>query len=184
MYRRLLQLSLAAAVASAPLALHADSMTGQFAITGTVQNSGTTLVLGTGAVVGTGTQTGTFLTLLSAGQAVTAPTADIPYSPYSANSFYFGIGPVTGTLETLTETTVGSTLDFSGVANLASSGFTDTLADYSFSVPSSGTAQFTATFVALAPPSAVPEPSSIALLGSGMLGLVGSTVRKFRNAKA
>ena len=188
MYRRFLQLTIAtAALASAPLVLHADPlMTGQFSITGTVENVGTTLMFDAGdIVVGTGTQTGTFLTLLSNGEALTGGTANVPYSPYTANSSFFAIGGSTliVTLESLGVSGKGP-LDFSGVADLTSSGFADTLADYSFSIPASGSTTFTATFTAEAAPPTVPEPSSLALLGSGILGLAGTAVRKFRSARA
>ncbi len=185
MYRRFLQLTIAAALVSAPLVLHADPlMTGQFSITGTVENVGTTLMFTAGdVVVGTGTQTGTFLTLLSNGEAVTAPSANIPYSPYTAGSYFFQIGSLTVTLDSLGVSGKGP-LDFSGVADLTASGFADTLANYSFSIPASGSTDFTATFIAEAAPPAVPEPSSLALLGSGILGLAGTAVRKFRSARA
>jgi hypothetical protein len=189
MYRRIVQLTLAAALVSAPLVLHADPiMTGQFSITGTVQNVGTTLMFDAGdVVVGTGTQTGSFLTILSSGEPLTGGTANIPYSPYVPSSFFvIGTSPsdLVVILTTLSETTMGSTLDFSGVATLSTTGFADTLANYSFTVPSSGDADFTATFIAEVPPPTVPEPSSLALLGSGVFGLAGAAARKLRNARA
>jgi PEP-CTERM motif-containing protein len=190
MYRRILQLTMAAALVSAPLVLRADPiMTGQFSVTGTVQNVGTTLEFSpSDIVVATGSETGSFLTILSNGEPLTNGTANFGSSAYVPGSAFFAIGTDPGalivTLESLNLTTVGSTLDFSGVANLSTTGFANTLADYSFSTPSSGVSQFTATFIAEAAPSAVPEPSSLALFGSGVLGLIGTGVRKFRSARA
>ena len=106
-----------------------------------------------------------------------------PYNPYTPDSAFFFIGPLTVTLDTLNETTVGSTLDFSGVATLAASGFINTLANYSFNTPASGISTFTATAIVPTAPS-VPEPSTVALFGTGALGLAGFVTRKFRTVRA
>jgi hypothetical protein len=184
MYRRLLQLTMAAALVSAPLALHADPvMTGQFSITGTSQNLNSTLTFSPGAVTGTGTQTATFSTLLTDGEMVTSNSGTVAYDPYPGG-YFFNIGGLHVVLDSLTGVDGKGTIDFSGVADLSAAGFADTLADYSFSIPDSGPTTFDAVFVALAAPSAVPEPSSLALLGSGILGLVGAGAKKFRSARA
>jgi hypothetical protein len=185
MYKRFLQLSLIAALIAAPIALRADSiMTGQFAINGTVQNSGNTLTFANGTLrIGTGTQTGSFTTLLTDGEFVTGGSPSISYNPYTANSGFLTVGTLVVTLQSLNEMTVGSVLNFSGVANLSATGFADTLANYSFSTSATGSSPFTATFIAQAAPSSVPEPSSLALFGSGALGLAGFAARKFRSAR-
>ena len=185
MQRLLASLTLVAMLLLAPIAVHADTvMTGQFVLTGTVQNVGTTLMFDPANLfTGTGTQTGTFATLLSDHMGVSGGTLNITYNPYTPDSGFFFIGPLTVTLDTLNETTVGSTLDFSGVADLAAAGFTNTLANYSFSTLASGSSTFTATAIVPTAPS-VPEPSSIALLGSGALGLAGFAAKKFRAVRA
>ena len=178
-------LTLAAAVILTPIALHADTlMTGQFVITGTVQNVGTTLEFVPSTLfTGTGTQTGTFATLLTDHLGFSGGTVNITYNPYTPDSAFFFIGPLTITLDTLNETTVGSTLDFSGVATLAASGFTNTLANYSFTTLASGASTFTATAIVPTVPS-VPEPSSLALFGTGALSLAAFAARKFRSIRA
>ena len=177
-------LALSAAL-SAPIALHADTlMTGQFTLNGTVQNVGTTLQFDpSNLFTGTGTQTGTFATLLFDHEGVSGGTLNITYNPYVADSGFFFIGPLTIMLDTLNETTVGTTLDFSGVATLSATGFLNTLANYSFSTNATGASQFSATAIVPTVPS-VPEPSSLALFGSGALGLAALAASKFRNARA
>jgi hypothetical protein len=178
-------LTLAAAFILAPIALHADTlMTGQFVVVGTVQNVGTTLEFDPASLMtGVGTQTGTFATILTDGLGFAGGTANIPYNPYNPDSATFFLGPLTIVVNSLNETTVGSTLDFSGVTTLSAAGFIDTLANLTLSVPASGSSPFAATFAVPAAPS-VPEPSSLALFAAGALGLAGFTARKFRNARA
>jgi ethanolamine transporter EutH len=178
-----------ALLVAAPLALRADTlMTGQFTLVGTVQNVGTTLQFNPAIVTGTGTQTGTFATLLTNGEAVTDGTQNIMYNPYTANSAFFVVGPLTlvTTLQTLNESSPppGTTLNFSGVANLHATGFLDTLANITFSAPASGPGAFTALIVVPSTTPTVPEPQSLALFGSGALGLAGFVTRKLRSAKA
>jgi hypothetical protein len=178
-------LTLVAAFILAPIALHADTlMTGQFVVNGTVQNVGTTLEFDPATLrTGVGTQTGTFATILTDNLGFAGGPSTIPYNPYTPDSAIFSLGPLTIALDSLTETTVGSTLNFSGVTTLSATGFINTLANLSFSAPASGASSFTATFAVPAAPS-VPEPSSLALFGSGALGLAGFAASKFRNARA
>ena len=183
MHRVFASLTLVAALA--PIALHADTlMTGQFVVVGTVQNVGTTLEFDPATLrTGVGTQTGTFATILTDNIGFAGGPANIPYNPYLADSAIFFLGPLTIALDSLTETTVGSTLNFSGVTTLSATGFTNTLANLSFSAPVSGASSFTAAFAVPAAPS-VPEPSSLALFGSSALGLAGYAAKKFGNPRA
>jgi hypothetical protein len=185
MRRTFALLALAAALVSAPIALHADTlMTGQFTLQGTVQNVGTTLQFDPANLfTGTGTQTGTFATLLFDHEGVSGGTVNITYNPYVTDSGFFFIGPLTIMLDTLNETTVGTTLDFSGVATLSAAGFLNTLANYSFSTNATGASQFSATAIVPTAPS-VPEPSSLTLFATGVLGIAGSIANKLRNARA
>jgi PEP-CTERM motif len=186
MHRALASLALVATLVFAPVILHADPlMTGQFSIQGTVQNVGTTLEFSPATLMtGAGTQTGTFATLLFDGEGFAGGNTSITYNPYIADSAQFFLGPLTLTLESLNEMTVGSTLNFSGVLDISATGFADTLANLTFSTQASGPTQFVATAVVPTAPS-VPEPSSMALFGSGAIGLAGFAERKLRRrAKA
>ena len=177
-------LTFVAALVLAPIALHADTMTGQFVIHGTVQNVGTTLEFSPATLMtGVGTQAGTFATILSDNLGFAGGPATISYNPYTPDSAIFFLGPLTIALDSLTETTVGSTLNFSGVTTLSAAGFTNTLANLSFSTPASGASAFSATFAVPAAAPSVPEPSALALFGSGVLGLTGFAARKFRGAR-
>jgi len=184
MRRGFASLILVAALLLVPIALHADTMTGQFVIHGTVQNVGTTLQFDPATLLtGVGTQTGTFATLLTDNLGFKGGPTSIPYNPYPPDSASFFIGPLTIALDSLNETTVGSTLNFAGVTTLSADGFTNTIANLTFSAPASGPGTFTATFAVPAAPS-IPEPSSLVLFGSGALGLAGFAGRKFRSASA
>jgi hypothetical protein len=182
-------ITLAAALIAAPIALHADTlMTGQFAIQGTVQNVGSTLDFSPGTLSsGSGTQTGSFLALVPDLAPFTAGNPTVAYNPYTPGSDFFNVGSLTTTVQSLTAVpeTIGlqNFLVFSGVADLSATGFLDTLANFTFTIPASGAAAFSATIITQAAPGLVPEPSSLALFGSGALGLASFTVRKFRRPR-
>ena len=192
MHKALASLTLVAALALAPISLHADSiMTGQFSIDGTVTNTvtgGITELVFDGPTLktGTGTQTGSFSSLLTDGESFSAGSSMIvPYNPYVPNSAFFTIGSLSVIVESLMEDTEiinGQTvLGFSGMANLSAAGFSDTQAIFTFSTQDSGPVTFSATAIADAPP-AVPEPSSLALFGTGAFGIAGVLSRKLRRA--
>jgi PEP-CTERM motif len=162
------------ALASSTLAAHADTMTGQFSLQGTLINTGTALnfsIVETGA----GTQTGSFTTLLSDNELVIGNPV-LTYSPtYTPGSEVFVIGSLTVDLETFAETAAGL---FSGTALLSAPGFTNTDAIVSLTTQlNSGPVTFSAT--AVTPSPSVPEPSTFVLLGTGILGLAGVVRLKF-----
>ena len=192
MHKALAPLTLVAALALAPISLHADSiMTGQFSIDGTVTNTvigGTTELVFDGPTLktGTGTQTGSFSSLLTDGEGFSAGSSMIvPYNPYVPNSAFFTIGSLSVVVESLVENSEiinGQTvMGFSGMASLSAAGFANTQANFTFSTQDSGPVTFSATALADAPP-AVPEPSSLALFGTGAFGLAGVLSRKLRRA--
>jgi len=173
--RKLLTLIASVAMLIAP-AMHADTLlTGQFTIEGTLIDSGTTLdfIL---ASTGSGTQTGSFATLLSDNEAITGATI-LTYSPtYTPGSEVLTIGSLTADLETFAETGSGV---FDGTALLSAPGFLDTDATVSLTEElDKGPVTFSAIVTAVPAPS-VPEPSSFALFGAGILGLAGVMRRKF-----
>lgn len=182
MHKLLSSLALVAALA-APSALHASMMTGQFSIQGSVTNDPTTHVLSfipASIETGYGTQTGTFATLLTNNEHVSAGTPTIAYDPYVAGSSWFTVGPLTATIDSLTESTSiigGHTVyGFSGAGMLTAAGYDMTPGNFTFSTQDSGIVTFSAT----AATSPVPEPSTLALFGTGIFGLAGLVSRKFR----
>ena len=185
MYKLLSCLGLVAALA-APGALHASMMSGQFSIQGTVSNNPTTNVLSfipETIATGVGTQTGTFATLLTDNEHATAGTPTIAYNPYVAGSSYFVIGPLTATINTLTETSsmIGGHMvyGFSGMGTLEAAGYDTTNGSFTFSTQDSGPVTFSATTLTTGT-SPVPEPSTLALFGTGAFGVAGMMSRKFR----
>jgi hypothetical protein len=181
--RKLLSaLALVAAIA-APVALHATPITGQFSIGGTVTNTGSALNFGIGTIfTGTGTQTQVFSILVPDHTPVTMGPTGIVFAPYTCCTV-FTVGNLTTTLETLTyniETVGGVPLyGFGGTALFhdTTGVYTDTMGTFGFSAQQSGPVTFSATGISTASP--VPEPSTLALMGSGVLGLAGVVRRKF-----
>lgn len=173
-------LAVMAALVAVPAALHATPITGQFSITGasvTDDGSSLTFIPDAIAVGAANTLSGDFTTLLSAYEPGTI-TSNFSYDPYVAGSGVITLTNtdgtiVTYTLNTLSEQSIGSYTLFTGAGVLSTNaaGFDNTDGTLLFSTQGNGTVTFSAT--TSASPSAVPEPSTLAMLGTGLIGLAG-----------
>lgn len=167
--RKFLTILASCTMLAAPVAMHADTiMSGQFTIQGMLTDTGNSLLISS-AVIGTDTQTGSFTTMLNNGEGVFGTSPSISYTSYMSGDEMLFVGPLTADLESFTQTGSGT---FAGTVLLSAAGFDDATANFVLTTTEEkgGSSEYSAVATI---PSSVPEPSTLALFGTGILGLAG-----------
>jgi len=184
-------------------AAHAASITGTISILGSDSFTPSTITFINPAMIGggSGANTGTF-SVLTNGNAVTMFPTFPPGTPLPYTLGNNPVPPLLSPLEVMTTSEAGITfyyfmtsynastvtnvpgclnatcLSFTGAGFFTATGFDQTPGTFTFTTQETN-GQTSTTFSASAISSPIPEPASLALVGSGLLGAVGLIRRRF-----